>query len=164
MSTQFIKTFWFQAIQFSQTVLIQTIQLSINTQFTVLFQAVQFSIKFSSIWPIDRILSGALTPGQSGLYSDDNEGVLRIPQSSSGTATSPSDCLVLYSEQSATSVLGMTPTEYTDCISAVGVFYSPSQLGKRQRGWRIIDANWKESITQQPELNCKISSNNLINH
>ena len=40
-----LKTFLFQAIQFSQTVLIQTIPLSI-------------SMKFSSIWPIDRALSG----------------------------------------------------------------------------------------------------------
>ena len=37
----------------------------------------------SSIWPIDRTLSGATTPGQSGPESDGNEGVLRIPQSSS---------------------------------------------------------------------------------
>ena len=31
-----------------------------------LFQAIQFSIstQFSSIWPLDRTLSGATTPGQ----------------------------------------------------------------------------------------------------
>ena len=51
---------------------------------------------FSSIWPIDRTLSGATTPGQSGPGSDGNEGVLRIPQNFSITGTSPSDCLVLY--------------------------------------------------------------------
>ena len=44
----------------------QKIQLSISTQ-------------FSSIWPIDRALSGATTQGQSELGSDGNEGVLRIP-------------------------------------------------------------------------------------
>ena len=38
-------------------------------------------------------LSGATTPGQSGPGSDGNEGVLRIPQSSSIAGTSPSDCL-----------------------------------------------------------------------
>ena len=48
MSTQFNcpKSFLFQAIQFSQTILFQ-IQFTLNTQFrykTVLFQAVQFSI------------------------------------------------------------------------------------------------------------------------
>ena len=45
---------------------------------------------------IDRALSGASTPGHSGPGSDGNEGVLRIPQSSSIVGTSPSDCLVLY--------------------------------------------------------------------
>ena len=35
-------------------------------------------------------------PGQSGPVSDGNKGVLRIPQSSSITGTSPSDCLVSY--------------------------------------------------------------------
>ena len=45
---------------------------------------------------IDRALSGATTPGQSGPGSDGNEGVLRIPQSSSTVGTSPSDSLVSY--------------------------------------------------------------------
>ena len=48
-------------------VLFQTIQLSINTH-------------FSSIWPIDRTLSGAITLGQSGPGRDSNERALRIPQ------------------------------------------------------------------------------------
>ena len=41
------KTFLFQAIQFSQTVLIQTIQFSLSTvsmSKTVLYQTIQFSI------------------------------------------------------------------------------------------------------------------------
>ena len=61
---------------------------------TDLFLSIQFSIRthFSSIWPID--LLGATTPGQSGTGSDLNEGVLRIPQSSSITIASPSDCIV----------------------------------------------------------------------
>ena len=41
-------------------------------------------------------LSGVTTPSQSGPGSDGNEGVLRIPQSSSITGTSPSNCLVSY--------------------------------------------------------------------
>ena len=40
--------------------------------------------------------SGATTPGQSEPGSDGNEGVLRIPQSSSITGASPSNCLVSY--------------------------------------------------------------------
>ena len=41
-------------------------------------------------------LSGATTPGQSGPGSHGNDGVLCIPQSSSITGVSPSDCLVSY--------------------------------------------------------------------
>ena len=53
-------------------------------------------MQFSSIWPIDRTLSGATNPDKSGPGSDGNEGVLCIPQNSSITGTSPSDCLALY--------------------------------------------------------------------
>ena len=98
------KIFLFQVIQFRQTVLLQTIQFSISIVFvytqlnvkTVLFWTIQLSInmKFSSIWPIDRALSGVTTPGQSEPGSDGNEEVLRIPQSSRITRTSLSDCLV----------------------------------------------------------------------
>ena len=65
---------------------------------TILFQTIQFSIsiQFSSIWPIDRTLSGSATPGQREPKSDGNKGVLCIPQSYSITGTSPSDCLVSY--------------------------------------------------------------------
>ena len=62
---------------------------------TVLFRAIQFSIstQISSIGPIDRTLSGAITPGQSEPGSDDNKGVIRISKSSSITGASPSDSL-----------------------------------------------------------------------
>ena len=54
---------------------------------TVLFQTIQFSIstQFSSIWPTDRTLSVATIPGQSGPGIDDNKGVPYIPQGSSIT-------------------------------------------------------------------------------
>ena len=48
----------------------------------------------SSIWPIDRTLSGATTLDHSGPGSNDNEWVLCIPQRSSITGASLSDCLV----------------------------------------------------------------------
>ena len=41
--------------------------------------------QFSSIWPIDRTLSGATTSGQSEPGSDDNEEVPHIPPKSSIT-------------------------------------------------------------------------------
>ena len=56
----FKKRFYFK--QFS-LVLVHNLNVK-----TVLFQAIQFSKSslFSSIWTIDRTLSGATTPGQSG--------------------------------------------------------------------------------------------------
>ena len=49
---------------------------------------------FSSILLMEKTLSGASTPGQSGPESDGNKGVLGIPQSSSITRTSASDFFV----------------------------------------------------------------------
>ena len=43
-----------------------------------------------------RTLSDAITLGQSVPGSNGNEGVLHIPQSSSTTGASPSDCLISY--------------------------------------------------------------------
>ena len=87
-----------------QTVLLQTIQFSINTQFewqTVLFDP------------------GAIFPGQSGPESDGNEGVLHIPQSASDIEAPSLDCLVSYPEH----LLGES---YPFCRDAVGVFYGPA--------------------------------------
>ena len=62
---------------------------------TVLFQKYQFNVNipFNSICPIDRTLSGIPIPGYSRPESNGNEGLLRIPQRSSITETSQSDCL-----------------------------------------------------------------------
>ena len=80
---------------------------------TVLFQAIQFSIsmQFSSIWPIDRTLSGDTTVGQSGSRSNGIEEVLYIPQSSNITGTSPSDCLVSYPGHSVVVVVSYPSAE-----------------------------------------------------
>ena len=60
------------------------------------FEFKQFRLAVSSIYPIDRALSGATIPGKSGPENNGKKGVLRIPQSSSITGTSPSDCFVSY--------------------------------------------------------------------
>ena len=62
---------------------------------TVPFQTIQFNIstQFSSIWPVDKTLSGATSPSQNG---PESKGVQRMHQSSNITWTSPSDCFVLY--------------------------------------------------------------------
>ena len=84
------KQFYFKQISL-------TLVRSLNVK-TVLFKAIQFNIstQFSSIWPIDRTQSGATTPGQSWPGGNGNEGVLRIPQSSSITRASPSYSFVSY--------------------------------------------------------------------
>ena len=106
------KTFLFQAIQFIQTVLIQPIQFSIN-----------ISMQFSSIQHIDRALSGATTPAQSGPGRNGNEGVIHTPQSSSITGTLPSNCLY-HIQDTHFGGGGVLPF----CRGAVAVFYSPSWL------------------------------------
>ena len=66
----------------SKTVLFQTIQFNISTQFQCQNSpiSIQFSIstQFCSIWPIDRTLSGATTPGQIGPRDDGSDGVFHI--------------------------------------------------------------------------------------
>ena len=85
--------FYTKELYFKQFSLEYVRSLSLKT---VLFQAIQFSIstQFSSIWPIDRTLSGATTPGKSWPGSDGNEWVLRIRRSSNITGTSLLDYLV----------------------------------------------------------------------
>ena len=77
----------------------------------------------SSIWPIDRTLSGATTPGQSWPGSNGNEGVLRIPQSSNITGALPWLLNVIFRILVVGG--GVLPLPR----GAVGLFYSPSQLG-----------------------------------
>ena len=88
-----------------KTVLFQTIQFNLSTQFKHTFkwwkskfQIIHFRVitQFSSIWPIERNLSGATTPGHSGPGINGNKGVFRIPQSCRIIGTSLSDCLVSY--------------------------------------------------------------------
>ena len=81
-------------------------------------------MQFSSIWPIDRTLSGATTLSQSGPGSDGNERVLHIPQSSSITGISPSDCLMSYPGHSGA---GAYPS--AEMQSVYSTAYSPRRQG-----------------------------------
>ena len=105
---------------------------------TVLFQTIQFSTstQFSSIRPIDRTLPGATTQGQSVPGSNGNEGVLRIPQSSSIIETLPSDCLVPYT----------WTLVWEGVLYVCSVFYSPSQLGKWRVEMYLIFSFWMNYI------------------
>ena len=72
------------------------------------------STQFSSIWAVDRTLSWATIPGQSGPGSNNNEGVPCILQSSSIIGTSLSD-LVSYLGHSLRG--GFTPLQRSSqCI------------------------------------------------
>ena len=53
-------------------------------------------MKNSSIWPIERTLSGATIPGPSGAGSDGKEGVFRLTKSSSINEAIISVCFVSY--------------------------------------------------------------------
>ena len=73
----------------------------------------------SSMWPIDRTLSGTSTPSQSGPGSNGNELIPRVSQSTN-TVPSPSDGSVSYRGHSLVGVLPFNR-------DAVGVFYNPSR-------------------------------------
>ena len=104
----------------------------------------------SFVWPIDRTLSGATNPGQSGHGSNGNEEVLHIPQSSSITGVSPSDCFVSYLGHSLgvsylsaemQSVYSIAPADWaveihTVSISKVTVIH-PTKLS-----WNGITLHW----------------------
>ena len=75
-------------------------------------------MQFSSIQPIDRALSGATIPDQSGPGSNGNEGVRRIPQSPSITGTSLLCCLVSYPGHSTEVQLGYSTAPANWAMSA----------------------------------------------
>ena len=136
-----------ELIQFSISKVFVCKQLNVKTD---LFQTIQLSIsmQFSSIWPRDRTLSGAITPSQSGPGSDGNEGVFRILQSFSITETSPSDCLVSYLGHSLGGVLSL-------CRDSIGVFYCSSRLGRSIfvcEGWGITPLQRCSWSILQPQL------------
>ena len=67
------KHFYFKQVNLTQVICLHSVKMSNN-----------------SIWPIDRTLSSATTPGQSGPGSNGNEGVHHIPKNSR-TGALPSD-------------------------------------------------------------------------
>ena len=97
-----------------QTFLFLTIQFSISHLF-------EQSLNSRSIWLIDRVLSGATTPGQSESGSNSYEWVLHFPQLSKA-GDSPSDCLMPYPGHLLVGVLLLWK-------DAVSVFNSHNQLG-----------------------------------
>ena len=106
--------------------------------------------QFSTIWHIDRILSGVITPDLSGPGSDGNKEVLCIPQSFSITKPSPSYCLVSYPGQSLEgsypstemqSVYSTTPGDWAEIVviifNIVGNYFKNSKRVENDsiNGW-----------------------------
>ena len=100
----------------------------------------------SYIWQIDRTLSDATTPGQSGPESNVNEGVLRISQSSSITGASPSYSLVSYPEHSldrsylSAELLYVYSTVPADCATG-------HSLGGVEGSYSTAEMQWVYSTT-----------------
>ena len=90
-----------------------------------------------SIWHIDKTLSGATTPGQSGSGSDSNGEVFHIPQSSSITEASPSDCLVSYPGYTLGG--GLTPLQR--CSRRI---LQPKLAGRRLDFIKVIDGKFSQ--------------------
>ena len=96
----------------------------------------------SSIWPIDRTLSGAATPGQSRPRINGNKGVLSISQSSGITVAAWSYCLMSNSGHWLGDFLPL-------CRDAVGVFYSPGRLDCPGLSWPGSNDNEKILLRAQ---------------
>ena len=88
----------------------------------LVFQTIQFNIstQFSFIWPVDRTLPGAITPGQSAPERDGNKCVLCIPQHYWNFT------IIFFSVIFRILVRGVLPL----CREAFGLFYRPIRLGK----------------------------------
>ena len=135
-----------QPIQLNdQALLFQTIQFSMSHLY-----ALSLNVKNSSIWPIDRTLSGATTASQSRPGSNGNEGVLCFPQSSSITETLPSHCFVSYSRRS---LLG---GGLCFCRDAVDIFYSSSSLGSYKIYKQIVCRSYCYILTLDRAVNQKM--------
>ena len=115
----------------------------------VLFQTIQF-----------MALSGATTLGQSGLRSDGYERLLRIPQSSRITGTSPSDCLVSYPGHTLVVVVGgLTPLQRCSrCILHPKPIWQYTELTVKTVLFQMIQFSISTQFRRQ---NSSISSNSV---
>ena len=82
-------------------------------------------------WATETVLSGATSSGQSGIGSDGNEEALHIPQNSSITGASPSDCLVLYPEHLLVSWCILQP----QMTGPISLYTRWAKLFHHQQGW-----------------------------
>ena len=113
----------------------------------------------SSIWAIDRTLSGATTPGKSESGSDGNEEIQCIPQSSSITGATSSDCLMHYPGHSLGGGLISLPRcswcilqpQLTGSQDTHLVGSYPS--AEMQSVYSTVPADWAEVLGSIPHMN-----------
>ena len=86
-------------------------------------------------------------------YSDGNRGILCIPQSSSITGYSPSDCLVSYPGHP---LVGWV---LSSCRDEVGVFCKPGRLVK-VNSWsdRVYQSSYDNQFRRRKNLNSNLQS------
>ena len=72
---------------------------------------IQFSTQFNSTWLLDRTLSGATTPGQSGPGSDGNERVLHFPKAAALQETRH-QIVKCHKQDTALSVYSVSPADW----------------------------------------------------
>ena len=105
----------------------------------------------SSIWTIDRTLLGATTPGQSEPETDENKGILSIPQSSTTIGALPSDCLMSHPGHSLgefkaaaemQSAYSAAPADWATRHS-LGEFYPSAEM---QSMYSTALADWAKTI------------------
>ena len=89
---------------------------------------------------MDRTPSGPTTPSQSGPGSNCKERVLRIPQISSITEATPSDCLMLYPEHSL--------EEFYSSAEMQSV-YSTASTDWAKKNWSYTEKNRRKWVSMK---------------
>ena len=108
--------------------------------------------QFSFIWPNDRTLSDVNITNLSGPESDANEGVLRIPQSSSITGASPSDCLMTYAGYVEIQLVYSTGSADWATRHSLGELHPSVKI---QSVYSTGSADWATSVGEGKTLNLK---------
>ena len=126
---------------------------------TVPFQTIQFSIiQFSSIWPIDRTLSGTTPLSQSGLGAMAMKRYSAFPKALAFLEIYHE---IVYCHTQDTRWQGPTPLQRT-----VVIFYSPVRLGKASNEILIENfaAYWDEILWSYSFIPLLLLSHQSVHH
>ena len=127
------------------------------------FFAYSFQCQIVFIWPINMTMSAATTPGPEWILGAMAiKGIFHIPQSSSVTGTSPSDCLVSY--QGHTFGGGRVLTFLQRCSRSILQPQPPvdKALVYVLNKWNYL-SHGKASGTYRPVHNTSVAVSHLLN-